>query len=127
MALNNEQIKYLYAFTKKKMVHWYDVQVEIVDHLATAIEELMEANPEMEFELALQKVYAGFGIFGFSPLVRAKEESMHRKYYKDRWQMIRQQFTWPLILRTLAILAVIMIMSDFFGNETVYYTSLIIS
>ena len=40
MELTKEQIQDLFLFTQKKMVHYYDLQIEIVDHLAEKIESL---------------------------------------------------------------------------------------
>ena len=44
MTLTHKQIDQLFAFTKKKMVRYYDLQVELVDHLAARIEEEMDDN-----------------------------------------------------------------------------------
>lgn len=71
MNLTEIQIKELYAFTVKKYVEHYDVQTELVDHLATSIEAKMEQQ-NVTFDVALQQVYAGFGIFGFSDLIEQK-------------------------------------------------------
>ena len=38
MKLSEEQIDVLFIFTKKHLVEHYDVQVELVDHIATEIE-----------------------------------------------------------------------------------------
>ena len=73
MPLTDQQIEALFAFTKKKYVHHYDVQVELVDHLATSIEEEMEKDTKISFEDALQRVYARFGIFGFAKEQKRKQ------------------------------------------------------
>ena len=65
MQLSSKEIDLLFEFTKKKLVHWYDLQVELVDHLAARIEEEMQADQKLSFEQALEKVYKGFGLFGF--------------------------------------------------------------
>ncbi len=77
MQLSKDQIDQLFAFTKRKMVHWYDLQVELVDHLAERIEEEMNADPKLSFDAALAKVYAGFGIFGFAKIVQERSKSLY--------------------------------------------------
>jgi hypothetical protein len=52
MQLSAEQIQVLFSFTEKKKVHWYDLQLELVDHLACRIEEEMEADTSLSFEAA---------------------------------------------------------------------------
>jgi hypothetical protein len=98
MELNKEQIESLFRFTAKKYVHWYDLQVELVDHLASRIEEEMTAHKGLSFEKALGKVYNGFGIFGFANIVKEKELQLCRSSRKLWWQAFREFFGWPKIL-----------------------------
>src|SRR5690606_22182357 len=69
-------------------VEFYDVQVELVDHLANAIEEQWKTNPNISFEEALQKEYANFGVFGFSGLVEQKKAALQNHY----WHIIKIEF-----------------------------------
>ena len=38
MKLTPQQIEQLYQFTRQHYVEWYDLQTELVDHLANSIE-----------------------------------------------------------------------------------------
>ena len=40
MELTTKNIEQLYKFTKDHFVDWYDLQTELVDHLANDIEEI---------------------------------------------------------------------------------------
>lgn len=86
--LTTEQIDALFVFTKKHLVEHYDVQVELVDHLANAIEAQWKVNPNILFEDALQKEYKNFGVFGFSGLVEQKQASLQNHY----WKIIKKEF-----------------------------------
>lgn len=97
MHLSDEQIQDLFSFTQKKGVHWYDLQLEIVDHLACRIEEEMEADGLLNFEAALAKVYKGFGIFGLSKIVQEKQAHLQRAARKMWWTEVKVFFTWPKI------------------------------
>lgn len=107
MTLSKEQIQQLFLFTEKKFVRWYDLQVELVDHLAEKIEAQMEQDPTLSFERALGNIYAGFGIFGFAQIVREKEEALRKANNKMLWKDIGRQFTWPNLVRSLAIISLI--------------------
>ncbi|MDB0600598.1 hypothetical protein [Tenacibaculum maritimum] len=52
MKLTNNEIKALYKFTQEHYVAYYDVQVELVDHLANDIEKIWERSPSLSFEKA---------------------------------------------------------------------------
>jgi hypothetical protein len=55
--LNKEQVDHLFAFCNKHYVQHYDLQIELVDHLANAVEEKMAIDSQLSFEEALNKVY----------------------------------------------------------------------
>src|SRR5690606_16922227 len=88
MKLSVDQIEQLFAFTKKHLVEHYDVQVELVDHLANAIEEQWKENPNISFDDALEKEYKNFGVFGFSGLVEQKQAALKNHY----WKIIKKEF-----------------------------------
>lgn len=103
MSLSKEQIEQLFLFTEKKYVKWYDLQVELVDHLANKIEEEMEQNKTLSFDEALKKVYATFGITGFSRIVTEKSEQVN-KYNHRLWkEAFLSQFHFPAIIKSIFI------------------------
>ena len=104
MTLSTEQIQVLFDFTKRKYVHFYDLQSEIVDHLAAAIEDKMSENSRLSFEQALNEVYSGFGIFGFSHVVREKEKQIDKQAMRMLWKESISLFTWPHLLFSLLVL-----------------------
>lgn len=102
MQLSPEQIDQLFAFTRKKRVHWFDLQAELVDHLASRIEEGMEQDPTLTFEEALRRVYAGFGLFGFAHIVQQKQVQLQRSSRGVWWRHFRSFFGWPHLLLVAA-------------------------
>lgn len=96
-----EQIDRLYAFTRKHFVEHYDLQTELVDHLANAIEAKWQQQPELDFEAALQQEFKKFGIFGFMDVVEQRQGALTKKYYKLIWGYFRQFFKLPKIMLTL--------------------------
>lgn len=73
MKLSTQQIEQLYAFTRQHLVEWYDLQSELVDHLANAIEQEWEQNPNRTFEEILNKEFQKFGVFGFMGVVEERQ------------------------------------------------------
>jgi hypothetical protein len=110
--LTDAQIEALYAFVKSKYVDYYDVQLELVDHLASEVEQRMAANPAVSFETALQQVYAGFGIFGFTDLVTEKGKAVNLKNRNLLWQAFKSLFRLPKIAGSLLLLVALMVAFD---------------
>lgn len=86
--ITEAQYESLYAFCRKHYVQYYDVQVELVDHLSEAIEEKMKTNPKLSFDQALDKVYAGFGIKGFADIVATRMEMVSKKKQKTKMETV---------------------------------------
>jgi hypothetical protein len=65
MMLSQEQLQELFSFCEKHFVQYYDVQVELVDHLANAIEAEMAANPKRSFRAGTGKSVRRFWDYWF--------------------------------------------------------------
>ncbi|MFK8267243.1 hypothetical protein [Capnocytophaga cynodegmi] len=98
-----KQIERLYEFTRKHYVEYYDVQTELVDHLANAIETHWQEFPDDDFETALQKEFRKFGVFGFMDILEEKTKQMSKRYNRILWQKTKEFFTIPKVLLTLCI------------------------
>lgn len=97
------EINQLFDFTQKHYVEFYDVQVELVDHLAHAIETQWKENPDLSFEDALQSEFKKFGVFGFTGLVEQKQLELHKYYHKTLWQEILKFVSIPKIVITISL------------------------
>ncbi|MFP4844609.1 hypothetical protein [Winogradskyella sp. PE311] len=101
MKLAEPQINQLYTFTQKHYVDWYDVQTELVDHLANGIEEQLEQNPNTTFESALNSEFKKFGIMGFNDVIEEKTKALNKYYRKLVWTYFKDFFKLPKIILTL--------------------------
>lgn len=119
MKLTENQIKTLYKFTREHYVYHYDVQTELVDHLANDIEEIWEANPLLSFEDARDKSFKKFGIFGFMDVIEAKQKQMNKRYWKILWRYTKEWFTLPKVMITLSIFISIYMLLQF-PNSTYF-------
>ncbi|MBA2499179.1 MAG: hypothetical protein H0V30_05585 [Chitinophagaceae bacterium] len=103
MQLTQDQIQELFVFTEKKFVRYYDLQVELVDHLAERIEEKLSSDASLNFDAALQMIYKDFGIFGFSKIVHEKSEQLRKQNNKRLLAEIKNPFRWPEVIASLAL------------------------
>lgn len=103
MKLTDIHIEELYKFTKKHFVEHYDVQTELVDHLANDIESIWEALPDLSFQDARDKSFQKFGVFGFMTVVEHKQNQMTKKYFKTILKFAKEWFRLPRIILTVLI------------------------
>lgn len=105
--LTPKQIDRLYQFTRQHYVEWYDLQTELVDHLANSIEAQWQENPKISFEDALQVEFKKFGVFGFMTVVEERQAALGKKYNKLVWQHFKSFFTIPKIIGTVAAFGIL--------------------
>jgi hypothetical protein len=120
MKLTTEQIDQLYAFTRQHYVEWYDLQSELVDHLANAIEEEWEQNSNRTFEEILNKEFQKFGVFGFMDVVEERQKFLNRKYNRLIWSYYREFFGLPKIILTMALVYGIHTINQLIVNSDVF-------
>lgn len=127
--LTDEQIEKLFSFVRSKYVRWIDVQYEIVDHLATAIEEKMTENSELTFDLALKQVYSKFPITGFAKIVQEKESALSKFWMKKYFGFMLQYFKLPKIVILIGLVYIVYSTFIHLGKAglIVVYTALLIA
>ena len=103
MKLTTSQIDQLYIFTRKHYVAYYDLQTELVDHFANAIESQWQQNPTLSFDEVLNKEFKKFGVFGFMDVVEQRQMALGKKYNGIVWQHFKDFFGIPKIVLTVAM------------------------
>ncbi|MGR3811862.1 hypothetical protein [Jiulongibacter sp. NS-SX5] len=125
MKLNETQIQDLFHFTERHYVEHYDVQVEIVDHLASAIEERLEKNPNQVYEQVLDDVYQSFGPMGLSGFVDSMEKRVYERGRREALKEFKSFFTIPKIFLTLILFVATCFFVDIMPSS-IYVPSLLV-
>lgn len=106
-VVNEAEIEKLYAFTDKHYIPYYDLQTELVDHLANAIETQWSSNPELSFDEALQIEFKKFGIFGFTAILEQRQAALTKYYWNKIFSEYFTFFRFPKILLMLVMTGVL--------------------
>lgn len=115
-TLNEQEIEQLTQFCRQHYVRYYDVQIELVDHLANAIETELESRPQLSFTDALQEVYKGFGPTGFRKMIASKEQALAQEHKHYHRQAFLSYFSLPKIVLTICALALV-----FMADQLTHY------
>ncbi len=138
-TLTSEQIEQLHKFCAFHDVKYYDVQIELVDHLATAIEKLWETEHELSFDEALFRVAEKFGVdpfrfsapdsllpfpigkenanAGFDAITEARTKALGRRYDRLQIRYFFEFFKLPKIVLTISSILVIFILFRSTNNK----------
>ncbi len=125
MELTEQQIQALYKFTRQHYVEHYDVQTELVDHLANDIENILEEHPNLTFEEARTRSFKKFGVFGFMDVYDARKRVVGKKYHKILWQYFKEWFRLPKILATLSLFLLINLFLEKTNDDLILYIAII--
>ncbi len=121
-TLTHEQVKKLFALCEKYEVYDYDVQIEVVDHIASSIEEKWEKNPNLSFGWALKKSFTNLGWKSFRKLESKLNRQMKRKFTRILWHYIVEYFKLPKILITFAITMCLFLLFQLTNNNKLIIT-----
>jgi len=115
--LDKTQIDYIKNYIVKKGVRYVDVQMEILDHVASAVEERMSFNETLTLDEALKEVHQSFGIFGFSSLEDAIVDAMNNKYNSIFWANFKSFFNFKYLILQLLTGVLFYKLIQFTGNS----------
>lgn len=102
-TLNQKETEELFKVCKNYGVFFYDVQIEVVDHLASLVEDHWKENPYQDFEQAKKKAILAFGKSNFTKMVRTREKEVNHKYNILLWKYLLEFYKWPKMLLTFML------------------------
>jgi hypothetical protein len=105
--LTEEQVKKLFALCLKTEIYEYDLQIEIVDHLASSIEDQWQKDPELSFGWALKNTIDKFGKNGLQKLERKLKKQLRRNFNLILLHYFLEYFKLPKILVTTAFFSAV--------------------
>jgi hypothetical protein len=123
--LSEEQIVDLFLFCKLHDAKYYDVQIELVDHLASAIENRWLTEPNVGFEEALNDVYRTFGVGGFRKVRMEKEKELCQKYSRLQRKYLCEFFKLPKIILTVVIFFSLFLLFRYSPDNVSTYSSIL--
>ena len=117
MKLTAEQITYIENYIKSFDIKYYEVYMEILDHMILSVEAILEENTEISFEDAVvQAKNEGFGKKGFKGMMDEKLKLAQNQARRQNNKMIKEYFTFPKIVMTLSVFVGYFVFLGFFDD-----------
>ena len=107
MQLSKDQIQELYQFVATEDVKHYDLQTELVDHLANGIEKQWSIQSEKSFEEVKAQEFQKFGAAGFLDVIETHNSALSKKYKKIIFGFFMEYLKFPKIIGTVSSIAII--------------------
>lgn len=117
MKLTAKQISYIENYIKSFDIKYYEVYMEILDHMILSVEAILEENNEISFEDAVLKAKVeGFGKKGFKGMMNEKQKQAQIQARKLNNKMIKEYFTFPKVVMTLSVFLGYFLFLSFFDD-----------
>lgn len=127
MQLTKQQIEKLRIHLEESGFKYIDVQMEILDHVATAVEERMTENPGLTFQDAVNQTQASFGPKGFRQIEISIIGGMTRRYRKLFFNEFISLLNYKYIALVLFFCFLVYKIQQFFGDQDKFLTFVILS
>ena len=102
--MEQPKVRAIRRYLQAQGVKYYDVQCELIDHFATAVEKEEKENPGIPFKHALIRAHRAFGgRKGFSEYIKAAKTKVNKKTGRLFLTVLLGLFGWPDILLTVGI------------------------
>jgi hypothetical protein len=102
--LTAEQINDITFYCYTRGVDYYDVQLELVDHLADMIEALQQEQPGLAFKDAVEIAGKQFSKAEFKKIVKSKKKQLRKRVSRLIEKEFLDFFTVPKIVLTATLL-----------------------
>ena len=103
MRLTTDQIEYVSNYVKSFDIKWYELQVELTDHMVTSMEEIWEKDPELTFHQVKQYAENHFGRNGFKGIEKERTEILRKEYNRIQRKMITEYLKFPKIFGSILL------------------------
>ncbi len=102
--MTQAEIKAIKRYLALNGVKYYDVQEELIDHFATALEAQREQNPGIRFKVALLKAHRAFGgRKGFHDYIVEARKRVRDKILRVLSSTLLDFLGWPLFMITILV------------------------
>jgi hypothetical protein len=103
MKLSPSQIEYINHYVVSKDIKWYELQMELTDHLVMEMERIWEQSPELSFHQVMNQSERLFGRNGFKEIETERTEILRKQYRKQHFTLVKEYLKFPKIIGSVLL------------------------
>lgn len=96
IKLSDNQVEYIKDYINRCGIRYLDVRLELVDHMASAVEADMQAD-QIGFNQAFVRQQQAWTVAVREKFVKEKEKQLRKYWYRRAWTYIKRFFQPPTI------------------------------
>ena len=127
MKLTNEQIEYVSNYIESKDIKWYELQVELTDHMVSSMEEFWEQNPDLSFEQVQENTFKKFTKPELKAIEKQRTKILGKEVRQAQYKLVDEYLKFPKIFVSLVLVFIAFKISFHFDKPHKYLTLLLTS
>lgn len=123
MKLTNQQIEYIKNYITRCDTLYYEVYLEILDHIILSVEAILEKEETISFENAVVMVKEeAFGKIGFKGMMTEKSKAINRKNRKSFNLQIKSYFDFPKSMIAITAFVIYFLLLSLLDKPQIFHT-----
>jgi hypothetical protein len=114
------QVEYIADYIESRDIKWYELQVELTDHMVSSMEEFWAKDPELTFHQVKHYAEEKFGRNGFKAIEEERTQILRKEFRKAQWKMVADYLKFPKIFASALAVFLIYQGTFYFDNIVVY-------
>jgi hypothetical protein len=127
MKLTNQQIEYVENYILSKDIKWYELQVELTDHMITSMEEFWAVDPDLTFDQVKDNTFKQFTKAELKAIEKERTKNISKEFFKTQRQMVMAYLKFPKIFVSIILTLIVFKLSFLFDNPQKYIAMLLSS
>jgi hypothetical protein len=120
MKLSAEEVNYVFNYIKNIDIKFYELQVELTDHLVLIMEEIWTEDPELTFHQVMFRAEQRFGKNYFKEVEEERTKLLRKEYRRLQFKGVGNYFKFPRIISTLLLIFIVYRISFNFEDISLY-------
>ena len=123
MKLTNQQIEYIKNYITRCDTMYYEVYLEILDHIILSVEAILEKEETISFENAVVMAKEeAFGKIGFKGMMTEKVKAINRKNRKSFNLQIKSYFDFPKSMIAITVFVIYFLLLSVLDKPRIFHT-----
>lgn len=120
MKLSAEEVNYVFNYIKNIDVKFYELQVELTDHLVLIMEEIWTEDPELTFHQVMFRAEQRFGKNYFKEVEKERKMILRKEFNRQHRKMVSEYLKFPKIALSILMVFVVYRISFYFEDISFY-------
>jgi hypothetical protein len=120
MKLTTEQVDAVFDYVASHDIKWYELQIELTDHLVSIMEEMWSQDTELSFHQVKYQAEQRFGRNYFKEIEEQRRKILQKQFNYNQRKMVVKYLKFPKIALSILMVFVVYRISFYFEDISFY-------